>query len=297
MTSMTEQSTQTRDEEPENTQLESVNIYHVPISQNPSIVPLSLTYDASNPGVRINAPYNTNGIIVFSGLFDISERYSIYKSEYTVNPELPPKQMKGYWEDYVDSYGPTPIEPEGSWVTDYQIVFDENGIPKNLPENHTIEGLRGNVFIVKRLFNTYTCSEVPLSIEESDMSVIKGAVEMFQRTVLCPSIKYLQTELIRIWREYVQPIGTISFGEYLNHKYHCASTLHRLIRSDAVSGKLYLVGNTVHERIQSLNRFVGEFAVYLESNDITNNTNGDGEFVTIPVTQWYQGRRRTEVTA
>lgn len=286
---MTEKSTQTKEEEPENTQLESVNIYHVPISQSPSIVPLSLTYDASNPGVRINAPYNTNGIIVFSGLFDISERYSIYKSEYTVNPELPPKQMKGYWEDYPDPYGPSPTEPEGSWVTDYQIIFDENGINKNLPENQTIEGLRGNVFIVKRLFNTYTCSEVPLSIEESDMSVIQAAIEIFQKTVLCPSIRYLQTELIRIWREHVEPNGTMSFGEFINHKYRCATTFSvppSPAHVDEVSGKLYLVGNTVHERIQSLNRFVHTFSLYLDSNDITSNT--------IPVTQW---SRRTEVTA
>ena len=299
MASMIDQATQTKDEEPENTQSQSVNIYHIPMAGSPNIVPLTSTYDYSNPGVRIKPPYNTNGIIIFSGLFDISERHSIDYQRYTVNPELPPNQMAGYWEDCDPLDGPQP-QPEDSWVTEYQIIFDEEGIPKNLAPNATIANLRGDVFVVKRLYNTETCSEVPLSIEESEIPTIRNAIDKFERTVLCPSIRYLHEEILRIWRQHVQPTGVMTYMDFMNEKYRCCFSFDqtwirvwggmRTWMDAQFPVTIHLTGNTTHERMESLNQFIPYFARRIQDMVHELDTNIS---LNIPVTQWI--RRQEEV--
>ena len=233
----------------------SVNIWKVPTTGNSELVPLSLIYDSSNPGPRIEAPYNYNGVVVFSGLFRIPETLSLYHEPYTINPETPPRSMPGYWEDYRDSFDTN--DYDDAWVLEYSVICDENGRLRNLPRNQNAEGLVGTVYGVKKLFNTMTCSEVPMSIDSSDMSVIHASFEMLMKTRFCRTILTAEKEFIRLWREYGQPnqSATFTFARFQQlYRDSLSSCLY--VRTDANSQRIYFVGETLEERIYSLNRFI-----------------------------------------
>ena len=243
----------------------SVNIWKVPTTGNSELVPLSLIYDASNPGPRIEAPYNHNGVVVFSGLFRISETLPLYHEPYTINPETPPRSMPGYWEDYRDSFDTDTNDYDDAWVLEYSLLCDENGRLRNLPRNQNAEGLVGTVYVVKKLFNTMTCSEVPMSIDSSDMSLIHASLEMLMKTRFCRTILSAEKEFIHLWREYGQPnqSTTFTFARF-QQLYRDSLSSCQYVRTDANSQRIYFVGETLEERIYSLNRFMLQFGLSLQ---------------------------------
>ncbi len=251
----------------------SVNIWKIPPTGNSELVPLSLTYDASNPGPRIEAPYNHNGVVVFSGLFRIAETLPMYHEPYTIDPETPPRSMPGYWEDYRDSFDTETNEYDDAWVLEYSLMCDENGRLRNLPRNQNAEGLVGTAYVVKKLYNTMTCSEVPMSIESSDMSVIHASFEMLMKTRFCPTINTAEKEFFRLWNEYglenleanyVRNLPvTLTYARF-QQLYRDALSSCQFVRTDANSQRIYFVGKTLGERIYSLNRFMLQFGVSLQ---------------------------------
>lgn len=127
---------------------------------------------------RSEAPYNHNGEVVFSGLFHIAEWVPLYYRQYTVDPNNVPRSMPGFWEDYKDEEDdeedPDTSDHDDMWVLDISLICDENGRLTQLPINQNARKYVGTVYIVKRLFNTYTGSEVALSLDSTDIPLLKG---------------------------------------------------------------------------------------------------------------------------
>tara|TARA_B100002051_G_C16346156_1_gene444132 strand:+ start:99 stop:581 length:483 start_codon:yes stop_codon:yes gene_type:complete len=121
---------------------------------------------------RVQAPYDHNGVVCnFSGLIaGIATEVPFHNTPFTVDQNNLPKDMPGYWveEDEEDT-----SDHNDAWVVDFRVVCDEEGLPKRLPSNQNAPAYVGDVFIVKRLFNTYTWAEVPLDIEVTDLPVVQ----------------------------------------------------------------------------------------------------------------------------
>ena len=121
---------------------------------------------------RVQAPYVHNGVVCnFSGLIaGIATEVPFHNTPFTVDPTNLPKDMPGHWveEDEEDT-----SDHNDKWVVDFRVVCDEEGLPKRLPRNPNAPAYVGDVFIVKRLFNTYTWAEVPLDIEDADLVVLQ----------------------------------------------------------------------------------------------------------------------------
>ena len=121
---------------------------------------------------QVQAPYVLNGVVCnFSGLIaGIATEVPFHNTPFTVDPNNLPKDMPGYWveEDEEDT-----SDHNDAWVVDFRVVCDEEGLPKRLPRNKNAPAYVGDVFIVKRLFNTYTWAEVPLDIEDTDLTAVQ----------------------------------------------------------------------------------------------------------------------------
>ena len=103
----------------------------------------------------------TRGFNNFSGLIaGKAKEVSFHKTQFTVDPNNLPEDMPGYWAE-VDNPIDCTSDHNDAWVVDFRVVCDEEGLPKWLPINQNARAYVGDVFIVKRLFNTETSSEVP----------------------------------------------------------------------------------------------------------------------------------------
>ena len=142
------------------------------VNGNPTLNPLVWFFpEKGNPTRRTlsNATFYFNGegfSVLSTG---IPEQLPFHRTPVTVDPENLPKNMRGFWKGF-GTEGTS--DPQTKWVMDLCVVFD--GLLKTSVRNESAPEYLGDVFIVKRLYNTQTCSEVAFDIEATDLAAVQA---------------------------------------------------------------------------------------------------------------------------
>jgi hypothetical protein len=111
----------------------------------------------------------------FNGLHLVPAQLPFHHTPVPVDPENPPKNMPGFWKGFG-----TEGDYNDDWVMDLSVIVDDEGNTPFYPldiarlPNESAPEYVGDVYVVKRLYNTQTCSEVPLDIEATDLAALRA---------------------------------------------------------------------------------------------------------------------------
>ena len=230
----------------------NVKIYKLPVNGEPSLVDLSFTYDAENPGERTQAPYNddTYGTVVFSGFFRVTEWKTLHKEN--VTPSVPPNTLPGFWQDGCDD-----DEIHSPWEIRYHLLCDENGRLARLPMNQNLHGLVGKAYVVKQWFKSDPATEVPISIEASDIPLIQQRLRILAKTTFCSSIHAMSNAFIDLMNN--EQLRRSPRYHELRRLLNEALDAYNNARRDDLTNKPYFVGDTPYQRMEQLNQFLTYF--------------------------------------
>ena len=147
------------------------HVWCLPATGNPTLMKVSDAKTQGQVSVVHGEAWANEGW-AYSGLHLIPEQSTFYATPYPVDPENPPENMTGYWEGLGKDEEDT-SDYSANWNIDLSVIVDGDGRLKTNVPNESAPQYVGKVFIVKRLFNTETSSEVSLNMDATDLAILR----------------------------------------------------------------------------------------------------------------------------